>query len=140
MVRLVTSRLANRTADGFVYRVDWRLRPFGKTGRPALSFAAMEHYYQRDGREWERYAWIKGRPIAGDIDAGEQFLKMLRPFIYPRYLDYTAFDQIRQMKGLIQQQVTQPGLHSNIKLGSGGIREIEFVAQAFQLILSLIHI
>lgn len=134
LVPMVTRRLGKVTADGFAYRVDWRLRPFGSVGRPALSFAAMENYYQRDGRDWERYAWIKARPVAGDLQAGHDFLQTIRPFIYPRYLDYTAFDQIRQMKSSIEQEVQRKDLRDNIKLGPGGIREIEFVAQAFQLI------
>src|SRR3546814_7757121 len=78
------------TADGFCYRVDLRLRPFGNAGRVALSFAAMEQYFQREGRDWERYAWQKARPVAGGIAEGEDFLVALRPFIYRRYLDFGA--------------------------------------------------
>ena len=80
------------TADGFSHRVDLRLRPFGNAGRVALPFAAMESYFQRDGRDWERYAWQKARPVAGDVAAGERFLETLRPFVYRRYLDYGALD------------------------------------------------
>ncbi len=134
LVQTLTNLLAKVTADGFCYRVDWRLRPFGEAGRPALSFSAMEHYYQRDGRDWERYAWIKARPVAGDIEAGQRLLSTLRPFIYPRYLDYTAFDALRSMKAMIQAEVERKELLDDIKLGAGGIREIEFVVQAFQLI------
>ncbi|WP_162622766.1 bifunctional [glutamate--ammonia ligase]-adenylyl-L-tyrosine phosphorylase/[glutamate--ammonia-ligase] adenylyltransferase [Salinisphaera orenii] len=122
------------TSDGFVYRVDTRLRPFGDAGALVASFSAMEAYYQNHGREWERYAWIKARPVAGDIDAGQVLNKMLRPFVYRRYLDYGTFESIREMKALIDRQIQQARLASNIKLGRGGIREIEFMVQAFQLI------
>jgi glutamate-ammonia-ligase adenylyltransferase len=126
--------LGEVTADGFVHRVDLRLRPFGASGRVALSFAAMEQYFQREGRDWERYAWIKARPVAGDIDAGERLLEALRPFVYRRYLDYTALDGLRAMKALIDAEVGRRELADDLKLGPGGIREIEFLAQALQLI------
>ncbi|MCO5055499.1 bifunctional [glutamate--ammonia ligase]-adenylyl-L-tyrosine phosphorylase/[glutamate--ammonia-ligase] adenylyltransferase [Thermomonas sp.] len=122
------------TADGFCHRVDLRLRPFGSAGRVALSFAAMEQYFQREGRDWERYAWQKARPVAGDIDAGERLLKTLRPFVYRRYLDYGALDGLRAMKALIVAEVARKELAGDIKRGPGGIREIEFLAQALQLI------
>src|SRR5699024_7957015 len=96
--RQLVRLLAEPQANGVAARVDLRLRPFGSAGRLALPFAAMEQYYQREGRDWERYAWIKARPVAGDIDAGEQLLRMLRPFVYRRYLDYTAFAGLREMK------------------------------------------
>jgi glutamate-ammonia-ligase adenylyltransferase len=126
--------LGDVTADGFCHRVDLRLRPFGNAGRVALSFAAMEQYYQRDGRDWERYAWIKARPVAGDIAAGEELLAALRPFVYRRYLDYTALDGLREMKALIDAEVQKRELADHLKLGPGGIREIEFLVQAMQLI------
>ncbi|MDE2345098.1 MAG: bifunctional [glutamate--ammonia ligase]-adenylyl-L-tyrosine phosphorylase/[glutamate--ammonia-ligase] adenylyltransferase, partial [Gammaproteobacteria bacterium] len=122
------------TADGFVFRVDLRLRPFGEAGPLAMSFAAMEAYYQNHGREWERYALIKARPVAGDVKQGARLLEMLRPFIYRRYLDFNAFESLREMKQLIMQEVQRRGLEDNIKLGRGGIREIEFIGQVFQLI------
>ena len=122
------------TADGFSHRVDLRLRPFGNSGRVALSFAAMEHYFQREGRDWERYAWQKARPVAGDIDAGERFLATLRPFVYRRYLDYGALDGLREMKAAIAAEVARKELADDIKRGPGGIREIEFLVQALQLI------
>lgn len=122
------------TVDGFCHRVDLRLRPFGSAGRVALSFAAMEQYFQREGRDWERYAWQKARPVAGDRDAGERLLKMLRPFVYRRYLDYGALDGLRAMKALIVAEVARKELAGDIKRGPGGIREIEFLAQALQLI------
>jgi glutamate-ammonia-ligase adenylyltransferase len=126
--------LAEPTVDGIVARVDLRLRPFGQSGRLALSFAAMELYYQREGRDWERYAWIKAAPVAGDIEAGERLLEILRPFVYRKYLDYTAFAGLREMKALIDAEVARKDLADNLKLGPGGIREIEFCVQLLQLI------
>lgn len=126
--------LGDVTADGFCHRVDLRLRPFGSSGRLALSFAAMEQYFQREGRDWERYAWIKARPVAGDTSAGEQLLEVLRPFVYRRYLDFGALDGLREMKALIAAEVQRRELADHLKLGPGGIREIEFLVQALQLI------
>ena len=126
--------LDENTADGFSHRVDLRLRPFGSAGRIALSFAAMEQYFQHEGRDWERYAWQKARPVAGDVEAGERFLTQLRPFIYRRYLDYGALDGLRQMKAMIAAEVARKELSDDIKRGDGGIREVEFLAQALQLI------
>ncbi|QBX39481.1 bifunctional [glutamate--ammonia ligase]-adenylyl-L-tyrosine phosphorylase/[glutamate--ammonia-ligase] adenylyltransferase [Pseudomonas fluorescens] len=122
------------TVDGFVFRVDMRLRPYGSSGALVLSFNALEQYYQDQGRDWERYAMIKARVVAGDQTAGAQLLDMLRPFVYRRYLDFSAIEALRTMKQLIQQEVRRKGMADNIKLGSGGIREVEFIAQAFQLI------
>jgi len=132
--QLLVKLLAEISIDGYVFRVDLRLRPFGSAGRVALSFAAMELYYQREGRDWERYAWIKARPVAGDLAAGKRLLDSLRPFVYRRYLDYTAFAGLREMKALIDAEVARKDLAGNIKLGPGGIREIEFVVQLLQLI------
>jgi [glutamine synthetase] adenylyltransferase / [glutamine synthetase]-adenylyl-L-tyrosine phosphorylase len=110
------------------------LRPYGQSGRLAISMAAMEHYFQTEGRDWERYAWIKARPVAGDLDTGHECLELLRPFVYRRYLDYGALDGLREMKTLIAAEVEKRELADNLKLGPGGIREIEFLVQAFQLI------
>lgn len=121
-------------ADGFVFRVDMRLRPYGQSGALALSFDALETYYQNQGREWERYALIKARVVAGDLRAGGQLMELLHPFIYRRYIDFSAFESLRDMKQLIQREVRRRSLENNIKLGAGGIREIEFIVQAFQLI------
>jgi glutamate-ammonia-ligase adenylyltransferase len=126
--------LDEATAEGFCHRVDLRLRPFGNAGRIALSFSAMEQYFQREGRDWERYAWQKARPVAGDIEAGERFLESLRPFVYRRYLDYGALDGLREMKATIAAEVVRKELADDIKRGPGGIREIEFLVQALQLI------
>ncbi|WP_110686418.1 bifunctional [glutamate--ammonia ligase]-adenylyl-L-tyrosine phosphorylase/[glutamate--ammonia-ligase] adenylyltransferase [Salinicola aestuarinus] len=122
------------TADGFVFRVDMRLRPLGDGGPLVGSFNTLDAYYQDQGREWERYAMLKARPIAGDIAAGQALLDSLKPFIYRKYLDFGAIASLREMKSMIHREVTRLGRDDNIKLGRGGIREVEFVVQAFQLI------
>lgn len=132
--RQLVRLLAEPTVDGICARVDLRLRPFGQSGRLALPFSAMEQYYQREGRDWERYAWIKARPVAGDRVAGRELQDMLRPFVYRRYLDYTAFAGLREMKALIDAEVARKDLAGNLKLGPGGIREIEFIVQLTQMI------
>lgn len=126
--------LDNKTADGFVFRVDMRLRPFGEGGALVASFDGMEAYYQAHGREWERYAMIKARVIAGDREAGKELMAMLKPFIYRRYLDYGAYESLREMKAIVNREVKRKGIEKNIKLGPGGIREVEFIGQVFQLI------
>ncbi|WP_022939850.1 bifunctional [glutamate--ammonia ligase]-adenylyl-L-tyrosine phosphorylase/[glutamate--ammonia-ligase] adenylyltransferase [Psychromonas hadalis] len=122
------------TVDGFVYRVDMRLRPFGESGPLVTSFASIEDYYQSHGREWERYAMVKARVIGEQGDYKKELEAMLRPFVYRRYIDFSAIESLRKMKAMISAEVRRKGLKDNIKLGTGGIREIEFVAQAFQLI------
>lgn len=123
------------TQDGFVYRVDMRLRPFGDSGPLVLSFAALEDYYQEQGRDWERYAMVKAR-IMGDDDGvyTSELRAMLRPFVFRRYIDFSVIQSLRNMKGMITREVRRRGLKDNIKLGAGGIREIEFIVQVFQLI------
>ncbi len=123
-----------QSADGFVFRVDMRLRPYGSSGALAMSFAAMEQYYQDQGRDWERYAMLKARVVAGNIPAGQLLLSQLRPFVYRRYIDFGSISALREMKQLIRREVKRKGMESNIKLGPGGIREIEFIIQSFQLI------
>ena len=122
------------TADGFCHRVDLRLRPFGGAGRVAWSFAAMDGYFQREGRDWERYAWLKARTVAGDVAAGEAWLETLRPFVYRRYLDFTALDGLRTMKAAIVAEMQRRDMADDLKRGVGGIREIEFLVQSLQLI------
>ena len=117
-----------------VFRVDLRLRPYGDSGPLVLSRAAMEHYYLEQGRDWERYAFIKARVIAGDFVEGADFLNWMKPFIFRRHLDYGAIQSLREMKALIARQVELKETRDDLKLGSGGIREIEFIAQAHQLI------
>lgn len=126
--------LDRQTVDGFVFRVDARLRPFGDSGPLAMSFDALEGYYQSQAREWERYAMIKGRVLAGDPGEAAALEAMLKPFVYRRYLDFGAFESLREMKRLIARELVKKGMEENIKLGHGGIREIEFIGQAFQLV------
>jgi glutamate-ammonia-ligase adenylyltransferase len=126
--------LNNITPDGFVFRVDMRLRPFGDSGPLAMNFNALEDYYQTHAREWERYALIKARVISGGKELEKQLFKMLKPFVFRRYLDFSAFESLRDLKSQIDQEVKRKGNEHNIKLGQGGIREIEFICQAFQLI------
>lgn len=126
--------LDNITVNGFVFRTDMRLRPFGSVGPLAISFDAMEIYYQDQGREWERYAMIKARVVAGDKTAGAELQALLKPFVYRKYIDFGAFESLRDMKEMINREVRRKGRDANVKLGSGGIREVEFIAQAFQLI------
>jgi len=122
------------TGDGFVFRVDMRLRPYGDSGPLVMSQAALEQYYQTQGRDWERYAMIKARVIGGDRIQGQAVMDMLKPFVYRRYLDFGAFESIRDMKAMIDSEINRKGNQHNIKLGSGGIREIEFIGQTFQLL------
>jgi len=132
--RRLIAALDQKTADGFVFRVDMRLRPFGDSGPLVSNFDALEDYYQRHGREWERYAMVKARVVGGDRQAGERLMALLKPFVYRRYLDFGAFESLRDMKALIAREVQRKGMEHNVKLGAGGIREVEFTAQAFQLI------
>jgi glutamate-ammonia-ligase adenylyltransferase len=122
------------TVDGFVYRVDMRLRPFGESGPLVASFGALEDYLQQHGRDWERYAWIKARAITGAARYAGLFEEVVRPFVYRRYLDFGVFDSLRSMKAMIEREVERRELQDNVKLGPGGIREIEFIVQAMQLI------
>jgi len=126
--------LNDRSAHGFVFRVDMRLRPFGQSGPLAITIDAMENYFATHGREWERYAMIKARMITGDDIDKKVLEKLLKPFIYRRYIDFGVFESLREMKGMIAHEVKQKRMEHNIKLGTGGIREIEFLAQAFQLL------
>ena len=126
--------LDQQTADGFVFRVDMRLRPFGQSGPLVVSYDALEEYYTTHGREWERYALIKARMITGE-EADRQYLRtLLIPFVYRRYIDFSVFESLREMKSMIAHEVKQKKKEHNVKLGAGGIREIEFLAQAFQLL------
>ncbi|HHJ15861.1 MAG TPA: bifunctional [glutamate--ammonia ligase]-adenylyl-L-tyrosine phosphorylase/[glutamate--ammonia-ligase] adenylyltransferase [Gammaproteobacteria bacterium] len=126
--------LSSHDADGFVFRVDMRLRPYGDSGALVCSYEALEEYYQSQGREWERYAMIKARPVTGDPAAQQALMQLLRPFVYRRYLDFHTFDALRDLKRQIHNEVERKGQEDHLKLGPGGIREIEFIAQAFQLV------
>jgi glutamate-ammonia-ligase adenylyltransferase len=136
-VRQITALLEEVTADGFVYRVDTRLRPFGASGPPVTSLASLESYLLQHGRGWERYAYIKARVVspAGDHATIQELMNdIVRPFVYRRYLDYGVFESLRDMKALISAEVQKRELATNIKLGPGGIREIEFITQSLQLV------
>ena len=130
----IVQLLATTTAEGFVYRVDLRLRPFGDSGRVAVSFDAFEDYLQQHGRDWERYAYVKARAVTAIEHFDALYDEVLRPFVYRRYLDFGVFEALRDMKAIIAREVERRELEDNIKLGPGGIREIEFIVQAFQLI------
>ena len=99
-----------------------------------MTFDGLENYYQTQAREWERYAMVKVRPVAGDPLGGEKFMQLIKPFVYRRYLDYGAFEELRSLKIQITQELQRKDRMDNVKLGPGGIREIEFIGQAFQLI------
>ncbi len=133
--RRLISLINDLTADGFVFRVDMRLRPYGDSGPLAMSFAALEAYLVEQGREWERYAWIKARVISPhDSPRIAELEKLTQPFVFRKYLDFGAFDSMRKLHAQIRAEVARKDKHNNIKLGRGGIREIEFIAQVFQLI------
>jgi len=134
VIRKLVKVLDEVTADGFVYRVDTRLRPFGQSGPMAMSFSGLEQYYQLQGRDWERYAMIKAKLIAGRKADRKYLQSMLTPFVYRRYLDFSMIDSIREMKSMINAQMKRKRMTNNIKLGPGGIREIEFIGQTLQLI------
>jgi len=132
--RLVIRLLGERTADGSAFRVDMRLRPFGDSGPLTVSALFLDNYLQTHGRDWERYAWVKARAITGAAAYKLIQAESVRPFVYRRYLDFGVFEALREMKALIQKEVARRDLADHVKLGPGGIREIEFVVQAFQLI------
>jgi glutamate-ammonia-ligase adenylyltransferase len=130
--RKVVAALHEVTADGYVFRVDMRLRPYGDSGPLAISFPALEHYFVAQGRTWERYAWLKARALTGERDG--ELDAMITPFVYRKYLDYDAYAGLRDVHRQIRAQEGRRGYASDIKLGSGGIREIEFTTQALQLV------
>lgn len=121
------------TQDGFAYRVDMRLRPMGDSGPLVLPFSALESYYQDQGRQWERFAMQKMR-IVNDTPYNATLYKIIRPFVYRKYIDFTSIESIREMKLLIEKEVRRRQINHNIKLGEGGIREVEFFIQSLQLI------
>src|SRR6202008_3640365 len=125
--------LETLTPEGFVLRVDLRLRPFGDSGPLVSSFASFEDYLPRHGREWERYAYVKARAVPAPERYAEIEAAAVRPFVYRRYLDYGVFASLREMKALIEREVARRELADHVKLGPGGIREIEFIVQALQL-------
>ncbi len=135
--RQVVSLLDEATADGFVFRTDTRLRPFGDSGPPVVSFAALESYLLQHGRDWERYAYVKARlvgPRPGNEIEQELIGELIRPFVYRRYLDYGVFESLRDMHSMIAAEVERRDRANDVKLGPGGIREIEFLVQSLQLV------
>jgi glutamate-ammonia-ligase adenylyltransferase len=130
----VIGLLNDVTEDGFVFRVDMRLRPFGDSGPLTTSLDALEHYYMVHGRDWERYALVKARVVTGEDADIAAFNEITRPFVFRRYLDFGALEAVREMKALIDQEISSEALEEDIKRGAGGIREIEFIGQTFQLI------
>ncbi len=135
LVEEYTRFLSANTEDGFAYRVDLRLRPQGQRGSLVLSLRGYEEYYESWGQLWERAALLRARPAAGDMQLGQEFLKTIKPFVYRKYLDFEAIDEIRRMKSQVEQ-IKAATLSRDIKRGYGGIREIEFFIQIFQLIYS----
>ncbi|MGH1439305.1 MAG: bifunctional [glutamate--ammonia ligase]-adenylyl-L-tyrosine phosphorylase/[glutamate--ammonia-ligase] adenylyltransferase, partial [Cellvibrionaceae bacterium] len=138
--------LNEMTADGFVFRVDMRLRPYGQSGSLVSNFSALEHYYESQGRAWERFAAVKARVVACtnlpdktqsihiERKAQEALYAILKPFVYRQYVDFAMVESLRKLKLMIAQEVKRKGMQNDIKLGAGGIREVEFIAQSFQLI------
>jgi glutamate-ammonia-ligase adenylyltransferase len=131
--KLIAS-LDAQSLEGFVFRVDMRLRPYGQSGPLVQNFSALEDYYTTQGRGWERFAMVKARVVTGDKEAITRLQEILNPFVYRRYLDYGAIEALRDLKRRINLEVARKGMHDNIKLGQGGIRELEFIVQSFQLI------
>lgn len=137
LTRQIIALLDEVTPDGFVFRVDTRLRPFGDSGPPVVSFAALESYLPQHGRSWERYAYIKARitgAAVSDEVAEELMVNLIEPFVYRRYIDFGVLEAMREMKALVAAEVRNRELASNIKLGPGGIREVEFIVQSLQLV------
>lgn len=132
--QLIIRLLDTVTEEGFVFRVDMRLRPFGDSGPLVPSFTFFEDYLQRHGREWERYAYVKARPVCGTAQFDRLGRGVLRPFVFRRYLDFGVFESLRDMKARIVREVARREMGDNVKLGAGGIREIEFIVQALQLV------
>ena len=134
VVRLLSQILSEATADGFVYRVDLRLRPWGESGPVVLNHSALEHYYQLHGREWEQYAMVKARVLTGNNASRASLASVIRPFVYRKYHDYRVFEGLATLKQKIDSQAKSKKMQVNIKVGQGGIREIEFFVQAFQIL------
>ena len=130
--RKLIAAISEHTADGHVFRVDMRLRPYGESGPLVMSFAMLESYLLTQGREWERYAWVKAREITGQDTA--ELMQLVTPFVFRRHLDYSAIASLRELHAQIRAEVARRELHDNIKLGPGGIREVEFIAQVFQIV------
>src|SRR5262249_22973115 len=122
------------TEDGFAFRVDMRLRPYGSAGPLVTSFDALEAYLVTQGREWERYAWIKSRAVSGSARGTEELEAIVRPFVFRKYLDYATLAELRRLHAEVRRDVARRELAGDVKLGPGGIREVEFIVQALQLV------
>lgn len=129
----IINLLDKNTQDGFVFRIDMRLRPWGDGSDLAIHLSALEKYFAQHGRAWERFAWLKAR-IVNPVTFSDSLKALIKPFVFRYYVDYSAFAALREMKSLIQNQVEQRQDTDNVKLGAGGIRDIEFIVQSFQLI------
>lgn len=134
LARATIASLSEVTDDGFCFRVDTRLRPFGDSGPLCTSLTALEQYYQREGRDWERYALIKARPVAGEQTLGRELMTRVRPFVYRRYTDFTAVEALQEMHASVSEDARRRDMLEDIKRGPGGIREIEFLVQCLQLL------
>jgi len=137
LTRQLIALIDEVTVEGFVFRIDTRLRPFGESGPPVVSFAALESYLLQHGRDWERYAYVKARVVGlqpDDAVTADLYDNLVRPFVYRRYLDYGVFESLRDMHSMIAAEVKRRELKDNIKLGPGGIREAEFIVQSLQLV------
>jgi [glutamine synthetase] adenylyltransferase / [glutamine synthetase]-adenylyl-L-tyrosine phosphorylase len=132
--RKLIALLNDITEDGFVFRVDMRLRPYGASGALVSSFDALEAYFVSQGREWERYAWIKARAVSGSVSDRKTLEEIVRPFVYRKYLDFGTLEAMRRLHAEVRRDVARRELAEHVKLGPGGIREIEFIAQALQLV------
>jgi len=135
--RQIIALLDETTVDGFVFRIDTRLRPFGDSGPPVVSFGALESYLLQHGRDWERYAYVKARvvgPQPGDDIIEDLHRNLVQPFVYRRYIDFGVFESLREMHAMIAREVKRRELQDNVKLGPGGIREAEFIVQSLQLV------
>lgn len=130
--RKLIGALSELTEDGFVFRVDMRLRPYGDSGPLAVSLDMLEEYFITQGRAWERYAWVKARAVSGTC--ATELEALVRPFVYRRHLDFSAIQSMRELHAQISAEVRRRDIADNVKLGPGGIREVEFTAQVFQLI------
>ncbi len=134
VAEILTRTLSEVREEGIVFRVDLRLRPDGQNGPIVNSLAGALVYYESFGQTWERAAMLKARPVAGDLALGAEFLREMRPFLYRRYLDFTTVEEIREMKTRVNREYSRARLERDVKLGPGGIREVEFIVQVLQLI------
>jgi glutamate-ammonia-ligase adenylyltransferase len=130
--RRIVAGLNDATSDGYVFRVDMRLRPYSESRALTTSFAGLEHYLVTQGRAWERYAWLKARAITGTHH--DELMALVTPFVFRKYLDYDAYEGLRDVHRQIREQAAKRDALSNVKIGEGGIREIEFIAQALQIV------